>query len=78
MMQLPPGFIVDEVPEPAALSSAYGSYGAQWKADGGTVVFEQTMELKDTTAPAADYAQVREFFERIAGAESGAVVLIKK
>lgn len=76
-IQLPAGFKVDEMPDPVSLNSPYGRYSASWKAQGDHVAFEQALELHDLTAPATDYTKVREFFEQIAGAESGAVVLIR-
>jgi len=76
-IQLPAGFKIDEMPDAISLDTPYGRYTASWKAQSGHVAFEQTLELRDLTAPASDYAKVREFFEHVAGAANGAVVLIR-
>ena len=44
----------------------------------GEILFDQSVRYKDLTAPAADYAKVQSFFDRFAGAQGAAVVLIRK
>ncbi len=75
---VPAGFSADEVPDAVKLESPYGTYAAQWRVAGGKVEFSQSLELRDVTAPVGEYGKVREFFDRIAGAESAPVVLVKK
>jgi hypothetical protein len=75
---MPPQFKVDEIPDPVQLSSAYGSYKATWRADKDKILFEQSLEVKSTTAPAAEYTQIRQFFEKVESAQNSAVVLVKE
>jgi len=75
---VPPRFKVDELPEPLTLESPYGSFHARWRAEGASVLFEQSVEIKDTLAPASEYGQVREFLEKIATGQRSPVVLVKE
>lgn len=77
-LQIPPGFAPDEVPDPVKVSGEYGDYEAYWLVKDNEIVFDQTVKLKDVTAPAADYAKVKKFFDQFAGAQNSAVVLVKK
>ncbi|MGB9455955.1 MAG: hypothetical protein WCB12_07935 [Bryobacteraceae bacterium] len=60
------------------LNGPYGMYQASWKADGDDLVFEQTTEVPDALVPAAKYADLRAYFDRIAGSQAAPVVLVKK
>jgi hypothetical protein len=77
-IKVPAGFKVDEFPEPAKLQSPYGTLAASWKVENGEILMEQTLEIKDITAPAVEYPQVRDFFEKVAGAQAAPVVFIRQ
>jgi hypothetical protein len=77
-VKLPDGFKLDELPAPAKVESAYGSIQATWAVHDGEIVMEQTLEIRDMVAPASDFAQVRDFFDKVAGVESAPVVLIRQ
>jgi hypothetical protein len=77
-VKLPDGFKLDEIPEPAKFESAYGSIQATWTVRDGEIVMEQTLEIRDVVAPASDFAQVRDFFDKVAGVEGAPVVLIRQ
>jgi hypothetical protein len=77
-IKVPPGFKVDEIPEAAKVEGPYGSLSSSWKVDNGEILVEQTLEIKDTVAPASEYAQVRAFFEKVAGAQGAPVVFIRQ
>ena len=77
-LRLPPGFAVDEVPDPARIESPYGVYQTSWKAANDVLIFEASLETKDIIAPASDYDRVRDFFDKLAGGQYGAVVLVKR
>jgi len=77
-VKLPPGFKLDELPELAEIESPYGSLKARWAVRDGEIVMEQTLEIHGTVAPASEYAQVRDFFERVAGAQGAPVVLVRE
>lgn len=77
-IKLPAGFKIDEMPEPVQLRSPYGAFQTRWSAKDGEVSFEQSLEVKDTLAPASDYARLREFFDAIAANQQAPVVLVKQ
>jgi len=77
-IQLPTGFQVDEMPEPAELQTPYGTYRARYSQAGGTLHFEQSLEVTDLVAPPQDYPKVRDFFDRVAGYQQSLVVLVKQ
>ena len=70
VIQLPAGFAIDEIPDPIEIESPYGVYHASWKTGSGSVTFEQSLEVKETQATAAEYAQVKDFFDKILGGQS--------
>ena len=70
----PPEFKVDEIPDPIKIETAYGAYMAEWT----QLSFKQSLEVKDTTAPASEYGRIREFFERVNSRQHSAVVLLKQ
>jgi hypothetical protein len=75
---MPDGFKIDEIPDDVSMDSPYGSYRAKWTAEDREVVYEQTVEIKSTLAPASEYAKVREFFENLWGGQQSPVVLVKQ
>lgn len=77
-VKLPDGFKLDELPAPAKVESAYGRIQASWSVRDGEIVMEQTLEIRDIVAPASDFAQVRDFFDKVAGVEAAPVVLIRQ
>jgi Domain of Unknown Function with PDB structure (DUF3857)/Transglutaminase-like superfamily len=78
VIKTPAGFAPDEVPEAEKLESPYGVYRGEWVVAGGEVRFQQSLELNDVIAPAADYEKVRDFFEKVSGASTASVVLVRK
>ena len=75
---LPAGFAVDELPDPVSVESPYGAYRATWKAAAGRLTFEQSLQVKDTFAEAAEYPRIKSFFDTVFGGQSAAVILMKK
>jgi hypothetical protein len=74
---LPQGFKVDEIPSPIAVKSEYGSYQAKWDSQVGSVVFTRKLEVPAKTIPAAQYAQVKKFFDTVYGSGNQPVVLMR-
>lgn len=75
---LPPQFKVDELPDPVKVTGAYGSFSARWKTEGDKILFEQSLEVKDLVAPAAEYGRIRAFFDQVDAARNSSVVLVKQ
>ncbi len=76
-IKLPQGFTVDEMPDRVEIAGAYGTYRASWKTANDSVVFEQSLEVKDAIAAPAEYPKVKEFFDQVSGGQLAPVVLLK-
>ena len=77
-VKAPPGFKLDELSPAVKLESPYGTLEASWAYEDDNVVMHETLEIHAIVAPASEYAQVRDFFEQVAGAYGAPVVLVKK
>ncbi len=77
-IKLPEGFKLDEYPRPAEVKSPYGTLTASWKVSGGEILMEQSLQVNDITVPASDFSKVRDFFDKVAGAQGAPVVLVKQ
>ncbi len=77
-LKVPVGLKLDELPAPAKIEGPYGSLQVTWSASDGEIVMNQTLEVHSIVAPASEYPQVREFFDKVAGAETAPVVLVRQ
>jgi hypothetical protein len=77
-VRLPPGFKVDELPDPENFETPFGRYAASCRANQGELVCTRTLEIRAATVPVSQYQAVREFFERILNEEQTPVVLVRE
>jgi len=77
-VKIPSGFKLDELPPPVMIETPYGTLQGAWTLDNDEIVFKQTLEIRSVTAPAAEFPQVRDFFDKVAGALTAPVVLISE
>ena len=77
-VQLPSGFIVDEVPEAVKIQTSFGSYVTSYEVKDNQLVFKRQLSQQAVTIAPADYEVVRKFFESIRAAENAPVVLARK
>jgi len=77
-VRIPGGFAPDEVPAPDKIESPYGVFDVTWVVKNGEILLEQTLEVRGMVAPAAEFAQVRDFFDRVAGAQNAPLVLVRQ
>jgi hypothetical protein len=78
IVKIPAGFKLDEMPVPMKIETAYGTLDASWTVTNDELRFQHTIEIRTTTAPATEYPQVREFFDRIAGALGAPVIFVRE
>ena len=45
---------------------------------GAEIVMNQTLEIRDKLASPSEYAEVRGFFDKLAGAEDAPIVFVKQ
>ena len=77
-IKMPAGFKLDELPRPARLETRFGTLEAKWAVENGEVRFDQTLEVKATTAAASEFGEVEDFFSRVNGALATPVVLARQ
>jgi hypothetical protein len=77
-VQLPTGFVVDELPDAVKLQTPFGSYVTSYEVKNNELVFKRQLSQQATTIAATDYETVRKFFESIRAAENAPVVLARK
>ena len=77
-VQLPPGFVVDEVPDAVKIQTSFGSYVTSYEVKDNQLIFKRQLSQQAATIAAADYESVRRFFENIRAAENAPVVLARK
>src|SRR5260370_23950407 len=65
---LPAGFKIDEMPDGGKLETPFGTYTCSYQAQGDELIFERKLEIRAATVPAEQYAALKTFFERVAGA----------
>jgi Domain of Unknown Function with PDB structure (DUF3857)/Transglutaminase-like superfamily len=72
---LPPGYVVDELPDPVKAECAYGTYKSEVKVEGNQLHYRRTYEIRDIVVPTQKLGEVRDFFTQIAAAERSSAVL---
>jgi hypothetical protein len=77
-VQLPAGFVVDEVPDAVKIQTPFGSYVTSYEVKDNQLVFKRQLSQQAATIGPADYDVVRKFFESIRAAENAPVVLARK
>lgn len=77
-VKLPDNFVVDELPEPDKIETAYGKYSSKFEVAGGYLLFSRSLVLNRTVVPPSEYENVRNFFGVVRNAEQTPVVLVKK
>jgi hypothetical protein len=75
---LPEGFKVRHIPEGVSLDTKFGKYSAELKESEGTVHLSKTFFFDCTRVSTADYAQYRDFCNKIDAFEELEVLLEKK
>jgi hypothetical protein len=75
---LPQGFVVDEMPDPVTLETAFGKYATTYAAKDGKLVFSRKLTMKRSTVAVENYHSVKDFYQKIMSAEQSPVVLLKK
>lgn len=75
---LPPGYFVDELPDPVSLDTDFASYHSAVTAEGNTLHYSREYTVKQLQLDASRYDDLRKFSERIAYDEASSAVLKKK
>ncbi len=76
-IELPEGYVVDELPNPARLDLGFAAYQSAVVTDGRTLHYTRTFVVREVTLPADRYADVRKLASAIAADEASLAVLRK-
>jgi transglutaminase-like putative cysteine protease len=77
-LTLPPGYVVDELPEAVSLDTDFASYHSAVTADATTLHYTREYTVKQIQLDASRYDELRKFSERVAYDEAASAVLKKK
>jgi transglutaminase-like putative cysteine protease len=77
-LTLPPGYVVDELPEAVSLDTDFASYHSAVTADATALHYTREYTVKQLQLDASRYDDLRKFSERIAYDEATSAVLKKK
>ncbi len=77
-LEIPAGFVLDELPQAASIESPFGRYTLSARQDGAQVIVERSLALTRVTVPVGDYAALRAFVEQVRGADTSPVVFVRR
>ncbi len=75
---LPPGYAVDDMPEPVSVDVGFASYKSEVKAGNGVLHYSREYQVKALELAPDKYADVRKLMGTIASDENNSAVLKKK
>jgi hypothetical protein len=77
-IELPAGYVVDEIPEPVKLDLGFAAYQSALELKGNTLHYTRTYTVRQVTVPADRYADVQKLASVIAADEDSRAVLKKQ
>jgi hypothetical protein len=77
-IELPEGYVVDEMPDPVKLDMGFAAYQSGLEVKGNTLHYTRTFTVRQVTLPANRYADVQKLAGVIAADEEGRAVLKKQ
>jgi transglutaminase-like putative cysteine protease len=72
---LPPGYVVDELPQPVDAHCAYASYKSNVEVKDNVLHYKRTYEITGISVPTDKLPEVRDFFHQVSVAEKSSAVL---
>jgi hypothetical protein len=76
-IELPQGFVVDELPDPVKVDVGFASYVSTTELHGRVLHYSRTFTVKQVTVPASKYAEVQQLAAAIA-ADEGSQAILKR
>jgi hypothetical protein len=76
-VQLPAGYVVDELPDPVKVDVGFASYESKTTVDNNTLHYARTYTVRAIEVPANKYGDVKELENTIAGDEHSSAILRK-
>lgn len=72
---LPPGYVVDELPQPVEAQCDYASYKSEVQVKDNILRYQRTYEIKNVVVPADKLPEIRDFLSQVFVAEKSSAVL---
>ena len=72
---LPPGYVVDELPEPVAADCGFVDYKSTVKMEGSVLKYMRNYSVKSVYVPKDKLADLKTFYRQVAGDERNSAVL---
>jgi hypothetical protein len=72
---LPEGYVVDELPPAADIDYSFASYHSKTEAQGKTLQYKRSFEIKELTVPVSKLDELKAFYRMIANDERNVAVL---
>ena len=76
-VKIPPGYTVDDLPDPVNVDTAFASYHSDVKADGNMLHYSREYVVKKLELDAGEYPELRKFESEIYTDENRSAVLKK-
>lgn len=76
-IKLPPGYKVDELPDPADVTAPFAEYKSKIEAKDNVLYYNRSYTVKDTLVPIDQMSQLRTFMRGVAADERNTAVLKK-
>src|SRR5205814_2684948 len=77
-INLPDGWIVDELPPKVETDIGAISYGSRIEGDGAMLRYQRKMEIKDLLLKTGQLSDFKKFNQQVTAGESGAAVLRRR
>ena len=74
-IQLPPGFVVEDIPDPVKADYSFGEYSSKCEVKGNVLFYQRTYEIKDVIVSTKGLDDLKQFFRQIATDERSSAVL---
>ncbi len=72
---LPPGYVVDGIPQPVQADCAYATYHSEIKVADGVLHYKRTFEIKDVEVPTEKLPEIRSFLKQVAADQQASALL---
>lgn len=72
---IPPGYEIDDLPPPVNADYSFASYHSKTEANGNTLKYTRTFEVKELTVPLSKVEDLKKLYRIIAGDERNTAVL---
>jgi len=74
-IQVPAGYVVDELPPPVDVEYSFGSYHSKTEVSGNTIRYTRTFEIKELSVPVSKTDDLKKFYRIIASDERNTAIL---